>query len=251
MVKIPPVTPLRVNLGSGQFGFDGWVNVDWDLKIRWHRWLGLAGALRSLHVMSQATYDMYRAVKVPPNFLAWNFGKRPLPFATGSAEVLYTSHVLEHFPRWQAEAILREACRVLRPGGLIRVIVPDLEVLCRRYLISRGEPAGPLPEAQQKPMDDREFNSVFYTKDHVVQVKSSLDMRIAGLFPHMYIFDFDDMAALLTAAGFLHPRKLAFRQGRCPELERLDNNPDVSLYVEAEKPGGSTSPPPPPPPSRA
>lgn len=215
------------------------MNVDADLKIRYRGFVPLLGVARKLGVMSEAAYQLHANAKPPPNFLYWNFGKRGLPFADGSVEVLFTSHVLEHFPRWKGQFLVKEAYRVLKPGGLIRVIVPDLEVLTRRYLLGHGVPSQVLPPAQDRPLSAREFNLVFYTKSHVEPAKEALDMRLAGLFPHMYIYDFTDMRELLTAAGFESVQQLAFRTGRCPDIQKLDNNEDISMYVEAQKPAGS------------
>jgi predicted SAM-dependent methyltransferase len=57
-----------------------------------------------------------------------------IPFPNASFDVVYNSHVLEHFPKTEAEAFLRECCRVLRPQGILRVVVPDLEQIARSYL---------------------------------------------------------------------------------------------------------------------
>jgi predicted SAM-dependent methyltransferase len=58
----------------------------------------------------------------------------PLPFADNIYDYVYHSHVLEHFPRRFAPVFLRECFRVLKPDGVIRVVVPDLEKLARLYL---------------------------------------------------------------------------------------------------------------------
>jgi predicted SAM-dependent methyltransferase len=60
--------------------------------------------------------------------------RKPLPFADASFDVVYHSHVLEHFSREEGEAFMRESLRVLKPGGIIRVVVPDLEQIARTYL---------------------------------------------------------------------------------------------------------------------
>jgi predicted SAM-dependent methyltransferase len=57
-----------------------------------------------------------------------------LKLPTASAHTIYTSHTLEHLPRFWALPTLREWHRVLRPGGRLYVLVPDLEALCRLYL---------------------------------------------------------------------------------------------------------------------
>lgn len=60
--------------------------------------------------------------------------RRPLPFDDGTFEAVYHSHVLEHLPPDDGRALLAECFRVLRPGGIVRVVVPDLESIARQYL---------------------------------------------------------------------------------------------------------------------
>lgn len=62
--------------------------------------------------------------------------RRPLPFADASFDFVYSSHVLEHFSRADGESLVKESVRVLRPGGILRVVVPDMEHLARLYLRS-------------------------------------------------------------------------------------------------------------------
>jgi len=60
--------------------------------------------------------------------------KDGIPFPDQSFDVVYHSHVLEHFPKAEAEPFIRECYRVLRPQGILRVVVPDLEQIARTYL---------------------------------------------------------------------------------------------------------------------
>jgi predicted SAM-dependent methyltransferase len=60
--------------------------------------------------------------------------KKGIPFADNSFDVVYHSHVLEHFPKVEALTFIRECYRVLRPQGILRVVVPDLEQIVRMYL---------------------------------------------------------------------------------------------------------------------
>jgi predicted SAM-dependent methyltransferase len=62
----------------------------------------------------------------------------PLPFPSQHFDAVYHAHLLEHLPRDQAARFLCECFRVLRPGGVLRVVVPDLEQIARMYLESLG-----------------------------------------------------------------------------------------------------------------
>lgn len=59
---------------------------------------------------------------------------RGLPFADAVYDGIYCSHVLEHLPRQRVIGVLREFRRALRPDGILRVVVPDLEVIAELYL---------------------------------------------------------------------------------------------------------------------
>ena len=59
---------------------------------------------------------------------------RRLPFPDDHFDVVYSSHVLEHFPRETTAAILGECLRVLKPEGILRTVIPDLENTCREYI---------------------------------------------------------------------------------------------------------------------
>lgn len=57
-----------------------------------------------------------------------------LPFPDESFDVVYHSHLLEHIPLIKALPFMKECYRVLKPGGIVRVLVPDLEQIAKLYL---------------------------------------------------------------------------------------------------------------------
>ena len=57
-----------------------------------------------------------------------------LPFPDASVDAVYHSHMLEHLDDASARSFLLECHRILRPGGILRVVVPDLEGIARAYL---------------------------------------------------------------------------------------------------------------------
>lgn len=90
-----------LNLGCGSRFHPSWVNVD--------------------------------IVSTGPGVIAHDLSQG-IPFADETCDVVYHSHVLEHLRRSDAERFMRDCFRVLRPGGILRVAVPDLERICRTYL---------------------------------------------------------------------------------------------------------------------
>ncbi len=65
--------------------------------------------------------------------LPWDV-RAGLPMEANAVDVVYLSHVLEHFSEEAGVCLTSECHRVLRPGGVLRVVVPDLEGICREYL---------------------------------------------------------------------------------------------------------------------
>ncbi|CAK9073414.1 Streptogramin A acetyltransferase (Virginiamycin acetyltransferase D) (Vat(D)) [Durusdinium trenchii] len=97
-----------------------------------------AGKFRHPHwTIVDKPSDWYANVQDGQTLLAYDLlSFDPLPIESDSAEIVYTSHTLEHIPNEAAEWFLSEVFRVLNPGGILRVTVPDAELfyqaLCRR-----------------------------------------------------------------------------------------------------------------------
>lgn len=110
---LSPARPALLNLGCGGQFHDDWVNAD----------------------VAPATYQVMACDAA-----------HGLAFPDGAFDAVYHSHMLEHVPPDHVPALLRECRRVLKPGGVLRIAVPDLEAACRAYLdtladADRGDPA--------------------------------------------------------------------------------------------------------------
>jgi predicted SAM-dependent methyltransferase len=57
-----------------------------------------------------------------------------IPFGDNEFNVVYHSHLLEHFSKNQGENFMKECYRVLKPEGILRIAVPDLEQIVKEYL---------------------------------------------------------------------------------------------------------------------
>jgi predicted SAM-dependent methyltransferase len=68
-----------------------------------------------------------------PDVIAFNLIKG-IPFEANTFEIVYHSQVLEHIPKENAPFFIAECFRVLKPGGTLRVVCPDLEGIATEYL---------------------------------------------------------------------------------------------------------------------
>jgi predicted SAM-dependent methyltransferase len=94
-----------------------------------------------------------------------------IPFEDATFEVVYHSHVLEHFPKGEAPAFLRECARVMKSGGVIRIAIPDLEQIAVNYLKYLNAAA----QGDQQAVF-RYHWSVMEMYDQVVRTKSGGEM---------------------------------------------------------------------------
>src|SRR5713101_878977 len=120
---------LNLGCGSKASSSPDIVNIDWSIALRLRR----NRLLRPL-VPLWATGDrLQRFNALPSNIICHNLA-HGIPFLTESVDAVYHSHFLEHLDRGAARQFLLEVKRVLRPGGIQRIVVPDLEKLCRAYV---------------------------------------------------------------------------------------------------------------------
>ena len=82
--------------------------------------------------------------------MPYNLLGRSLPFCADAFDAVYLSHLLEHFPKRYAPLFLQECFRVTRPGGIIRVVVPDLEQIAQLYLTLSAKAIDGAEEAQKR-----------------------------------------------------------------------------------------------------
>lgn len=62
-----------------------------------------------------------------------------IPFKDHSFEVVYHSHVIEHIPLEAVDSFIKDCYRILKPNGIIRIALPDLEQICKEYIKNLDE----------------------------------------------------------------------------------------------------------------
>ncbi|MBL0329980.1 MAG: methyltransferase domain-containing protein [Bacteroidetes bacterium] len=73
-----------------------------------------------------------------------------VPYEDNRFDVVYHSHVLEHFPKKNAHTFIKECYRVCKPGAIIRIAIPDLEQIALNYIKYLNESIAGVLGAEQK-----------------------------------------------------------------------------------------------------
>ena len=208
----PPPGLVKLNIGAGLEVADGWINVDGTMHALAARMPKpvLASLYKRARTVSRMMSREEYLRRLRGNEFVFHDLRHGLPFESNVADFIFCSHVLEHFHREDAERLLREMHRVLKPHGRIRVAVPDLARAFALY--ESGAKAESLeyffPDTSQGAYDQ-----------------------------HRSMYDYELMTAVLERAGFTEITPQAFRKGAVPDLDKLDNRPEQTLFVEAVKAG--------------
>lgn len=203
----------RINVGCGQSPTPGWVNFDNSLTV----WM--AGFWWIPRPKTKRAF----ADKVREAGIRWADATR-LPVATGSLEVVYSSHMMEHMDRVEAGLFLDDAFRVLRPGGIIRLVLPDLRPKAEAYV--RDGDADAFMQAMLTGM----------TRPHTFT--EWLKHAFVGPRDHLWMYDGASLCRLLARHGFRDAAVLMPGETRIPRPGHLDlyERASESVFVEAFRP---------------
>jgi predicted SAM-dependent methyltransferase len=179
---------LKINFGSGTYPLPGWVNVDADPECQ-------------------------------PDVVA-DLSRFPLPFPDGCAQYLHSEDFFDQLPLEQACEFLRECHRILAPGGVMRLLTPDLHRLADLYV--QGD-----PELKRLWTD---FVGLPLRTGSLCEIMN-LAMRLGG---HTFLWDAPTLTQVLAEHGF---EARAVRSGESAEeaLRGIDlRNPQnsVSMYFD-------------------
>jgi SAM-dependent methyltransferase len=189
---------------------EGWLNIDGSLNAMFASWPNWVH--KKLYRLSGAreyySRDQYCAILRNHHFLYHDLALS-LPLHKNTIDFIYSSHFFEHLFRDDAANLLRGCAQALKPGGLIRISVPDLAYAISLYGLGKTT----------EMLDDYFF----------VSAKGSYLAR------HKYMYDFGLIKTALEQAGFSGVTRCEYRQSKIPDAEVLDVYPDVSLFVEATR----------------
>ena len=185
---------IYVQYGCGQSCPDGWINFDASPTLRLQR-LPVIGRL------------FKRGATVFPDGVRFGDIVQGLPVPDGSVQGIYASHVLEHLSHADFWTALDHTFRLLRPGGIFRLVVPDLRSRAQKYI-------------ERLETGQTNANSWFMRSARLGSEGSSrgpveLARSLIGRSAHLWMWDEISLAAALDKTGFVDIRRCRF--GDCKD----------------------------------
>ena len=240
-----------LNLACGTIMHQQWNNLDFSPYARFRQHRSLAKVLYRVGFLSQERYQRFQ--NVDPNIICWNL-RKGIPFGDNTFDGLYQSHFLEHLERSAALEFMVECRRVLKPSGIVRVVVPDLRLAVSDYVkallaLECGDQSALPAHAQAiynlfDQMVRTEISGTAEQQPWVQRFEKIIrgNADRAGEL-HRWMYDQYSLGQLLTRVGFRGARCETATSSRIPGWSefRLDASQDGapkkpgSLYMEALK----------------
>ena len=216
---------IYVQFGCGLSAPDEWINFDVSPQLR----------LEQTPVIGQIL--KVRGKRIFPSNVIYGDVVKGLPIVNGAAAGIYCSHVLEHLDRNSIVIALRNTRHLLKPGGLFRLVVPDLVWRAKLFLQEH--------DSEQFEAADRFMRSVhlgqeFETQGILNRLRSSF-----GNSHHRWMYDYKLLERLLFDAGFESVRRCHLGDSEDPmfksveEESRFFDKGNEELAIEARMAGHS------------
>jgi len=225
-----PSEEAKLNLGCGSNIVKGFINIDNSPSLLLASFPRFCSCLNKIGILSNGSMEAVRKFHEKREGVHYHNLKSRLPFRSGVASVIYISHMIEHLPYERASKLIGECFRILAPGGVLRIVVPDLQRRIKRYLLDLENhelfPANKFIESLQ--MGEKEEVSLFH--------------RLGRLFRdgrrHRWMYDGLTLQNMMKEFGFVHAEILEFGNSRIEEIESLDLScyRDHSVYIEGLRP---------------
>lgn len=239
-----------LNLGCGTKVSDApsVVNIDWSIMLRIKRNPLLRAAVPIL-----LKGDRLRRFHLLGNNILVHDLSKGIPFADGSVDAVYHSHTLEHLDRDIVPGVFAEIRRVLKVGGIQRIVVPDLELLGRAYVASLDACAAGTGDMREHDVRvaailEQCVRKEAYGTSQQAPFRRSVenfllgDARARG-HTHQWMWDRFNLRAVLESAGFGSVSVESHQSSGIPDWSSygLDTDADGneykagSLYIEARR----------------
>ena len=211
----------KINIGCGRSPTLGWKNYDNSPSLKLAKYYFLAKILKKLKLINSTQFELINFCK--ENKIFWADASKSIPEPDNSVSVIYSSHMFEHLDRREATQFLSECHRVLKPDGVIRIAIPNLEIPINVYL---------------KNKDADEFiNSTHLCVDRPQTFREILVFILVGNREHQWMYDGKSLSKKIASCGFVDVKIQP--PGQTSILDygalNLSEREHQSVYVEAKK----------------
>lgn len=165
----------------------------------------------------------------PPNALYGNIAKG-LPVGENSIKGIYSSHVLEHLSLEELRKSLRNSLKYLKPGGIFRSVLPNLEDCVQSYMAEKSS------GNKLAALDFMNYTFLGYQK-RPSGIIDLVKWHLSG-YHHFWMWDYEALEIELYDAGFSKVYRSKYHESADPYFKyaeakgRFDFN---ALCVEAIK----------------
>lgn len=211
----------RINIGCGKTPTENWLNFDNSYSIILANSPLKYWIAKNLKILNKDQIEYINWIKKNNIYYADVAKKIPLP--NESAECIYTSHMLEHLSRKEANFFLNESLRVLEKGGILRVAVPDLKIAVSIY-----------NETQDA---DAFMETILVAPPSLETIKQKISLFFSGYRHHQWMYDEKSLSKLLKKIGFreIFACKAGQTNIENPGSLNLLERVEESVYLEAKK----------------
>jgi len=225
---------VKLHLGCGLNAQKGWVNVDGSWGVLLAKYQFLRRILRMLRIFPE------QSVSIPwdPSIVFHDLRKK-LPFASASVGMIYCAHTLEHLYLDQARRLLEDCFRVLAPGGILRMVVPDLKAMALNY-VAPGPRDG---STGAKVMPADVFVEGLLLRAPSLPGRTFLH-RLYYAFndfqSHKWMYDADSLRSQFELAGFMKVQSMPYRESKIDDIDKVEQEgrhlDGPEIYIEGVKP---------------
>lgn len=207
---------MHVQYGCGFSAGAGWRNFDASPTLRLERVPGLGRFV-------------FKNTRRFPQEVEYGNIVRGLPVPDASCAGVYASHVLEHLALHDLRRALANTYRILRPGGIFRLVVPDLEELAQAYLGSQDR------EAALRFVRDTGLGL-----ERRVHGPAQLLVALFGNSQHRWMWDYKALEAELIQHGYADIRRCHAGDSGDPMFLRVEDAGRFrsSIGIESRRPPG-------------
>ncbi|MDR3244599.1 MAG: methyltransferase domain-containing protein [Elusimicrobiota bacterium] len=179
---------VKLHVACGKRYKEGWINIDNDPKK-----------------------------EIEKLDLLWD-ARKPLPFDNNSVDFIYNEHFLQCLTVKEARSVIKDFMRVLKPKGVIRIAMPDIQTAIKRYSLEDTD--------WKQLKDSSKSNMVKKAKTKCELL--NMDFRACG---HKWLYDWSELEMRIKESGYKNIKQCALGKSEYKQLIGLETRGEASNLI--------------------